>query len=140
METGEAEQCRAHLPKPSRQRVTLNGYPGEIRQLAIADLGHEEPTLLLTNQEPVAPLRYARRIENAEAIEFMDALSAAVPMKIDVDLQLTLDGWHSLPIVCHAYRQRTRKNEGRHLVPQLHRRCRANRNHRHNPGANWTAS
>ena len=90
METGEAEQCRAHLPKPSRRRVTLNGYPGEIRQLAIADLGHEEPTLLLTNQEPVAPLRYARRIENAEAIEFMDALSAAVPMKIDVDLQLTL--------------------------------------------------
>ena len=87
-------------PRVFDQRIALNGYPGEIRQLAIADLGHEEPTLLLTNQmeEPIAPLidRYARRmvIENAiaEAIEFfhMDALSAAVPMKIDVDLQLTL--------------------------------------------------
>ena len=55
--------------------------------------------MLLTNQwtTPAAQLveRYARRmvIENtlADAIEFfhMDALSSAVPMNIDVDLQLT---------------------------------------------------
>ena len=74
--------------------------PGEIRQIAVTDLGHEKPTLLLSNQmdEPASRLvdRYARRmvIENtiADAIDFfhMDALSAAVPMRIDLDVQLTL--------------------------------------------------
>ena len=36
--------------------------------------------------------RYALVIENtiADAIDFMDALSAIVPMKIDLDLQITL--------------------------------------------------
>ena len=74
--------------------------PGEIRQIAVTDLGHEKPTLLLSNQmdEPASRLvdRYVRRmvIENiiADAIDFfhMDALSAAVPLRIDLDVQLTL--------------------------------------------------
>ena len=64
------------------------------------DLRHENPTLLLTNQMKTSAGqlidRYARRmvIENAiaDAIAFfhMDAPSAAVPMKVDLDLQLTL--------------------------------------------------
>ncbi len=87
-------------PRILERQLRLKDYPGDIRQIAITDLGHEKPTLLLTNQlhEPAARLidRYARRmvIENtsADAIDFfhMDALSAAVPMKIDLDLQLTL--------------------------------------------------
>lgn len=80
-------------------RNKLSGYPDDIRQLAVQGLGHERPTLLLTNQMKTSAGqlvdRYARRmvIENAiaDAIDFfhMDALSAAVPMKIDLDLQLT---------------------------------------------------
>jgi hypothetical protein len=68
--------------------------------VSILDLGHEEPTVLLTNQLQRGPAklieRYARRmvIENsiAEAINFfhLDALSSAVPMKVNCDLQLTL--------------------------------------------------
>jgi hypothetical protein len=64
------------------------------------DLGHEEPTLLVTNQFHRTPSklieRYAQRmvIENsiAEGINFfhMDALSSAVAMKVNCDLQLTL--------------------------------------------------
>ena len=64
------------------------------------DLGHEEPTFLLTNQLTCSAAhlieRYARRmlIENnlQDGIDFfhMDALSSAVPMKVDCDLQLTL--------------------------------------------------
>ena len=87
-------------PRILEQEVDLKACPGTIRQIAIADLGHEKPTLLLTNQmtEPARRLidRYARRmvIENliADAIEFfhMDALSAAVPLRVNVDLQLTL--------------------------------------------------
>jgi hypothetical protein len=68
--------------------------------LTFVDLGHKEPTLLLTSQlTPSAShliRRYARRtiIENtiADGIDFfhMDALSSAVAMKVNCDLQLTL--------------------------------------------------
>jgi len=87
-------------PRIIDQRVTLPGYPGPIRQIIITDLGHEEPTVLLTNQlkrsAPQLIGRYARRmiIENtiADGIDFfhMDALSSAVAMKVNCDLQLTL--------------------------------------------------
>jgi hypothetical protein len=68
--------------------------------LTVAELRHEEPTLLLTNQlgRSAARLigRYAQRmlIENniEDGIDFfhMDALSSAVAMKVNCDLQLTL--------------------------------------------------
>ncbi|MGH9445840.1 MAG: hypothetical protein ACRD3O_08955 [Terriglobia bacterium] len=87
-------------PRILDQRIALSDYEGLIRQLVIADLGHEEPTFLLTNQlhRSAPPLiqRYAQRmiIENgiADGIDFfhMDALSSAVAMKVDCDLQLTL--------------------------------------------------
>jgi len=81
-------------------RVTLPGYQGPLRQVSVLDLGHEEPTLLLTNQLRLSPAtligRYAQRmiIENSiqNGIDFfhMDALSSAVAMKINCDVQLTL--------------------------------------------------
>jgi transposase len=81
-------------------RITLENYQGPLRQLVIADLGHEQPTFLLTNQltrsAPKLIERYAQRmiIENsiADGIDFfhMDALSSAVAMKVNLDLQLTL--------------------------------------------------
>jgi hypothetical protein len=80
--------------------ITLKDYDEPIRQLTVADLGHETPTLLLTNQLRRSPAkligRYAQRmiIENgiADGIDFfhMDALSSVVAMKINCDLQLTL--------------------------------------------------
>jgi hypothetical protein len=87
-------------PRILDRRITLAEYEGSLRQLTVADLGHEEPTILLTNQlTPIAARlieRYARRmiIENSieDGIDFfhMDALSSAVAMKVDCDLQLTL--------------------------------------------------
>jgi hypothetical protein len=87
-------------PRILDQMITLPHYQGTLRQIAITDLGHEEPTLLLTNQlrrsAPHLIGRYAQRmiIENtiADGIDFfhMDALSSAVAMKVDLDLQLTL--------------------------------------------------
>src|SRR3954471_2122754 len=100
---------RIELESPSRayktprvldRRITLNDYDGPLRQLTVTDLGHEEPTLLLTNQLTRSPAhligRYAQRmlIENniEDGIDFfhMDALSSAVAMKVNCDLQLTL--------------------------------------------------
>ena len=87
-------------PRILDQTITLNDYTGPMRQMVIMDLGHEEPTFLLTNQltrsAPKLITRYAQRmlIENgiADGIDFfhMDALSSAVAMKVDCDLQLTL--------------------------------------------------
>jgi len=89
-------------PRVMDQRIELSGYEGPMRQIIVTDLGHEEPTFLLTNQlQRSAPKligRYARRmiIENSiqDGVDFfhMDALSSAVPMKVDCDLQLTLMG------------------------------------------------
>ena len=87
-------------PRVIDRKISLAEYDGPIRELIITNLGHEEPTLLLTNQLQRSPSkligRYAKRmiIENniADSIDFfhMDALSSAVAMKVDCDLQLTL--------------------------------------------------
>ena len=87
-------------PKVLETRVTLPGYDGELRQLTVMELGHEEPTILLTNHLKLGPVelvtRYAQRmlIENgiSEAVQFfhIDALSSMIGMKVDFDMQLTL--------------------------------------------------
>jgi hypothetical protein len=87
-------------PKVLDERIQLKGYPGELRQVTVIDLGHEEPTILLTNNEKIScsalVTRYAQRmlIENgiAEAVQFfhLDALSSMVGLKVDFDLQITL--------------------------------------------------
>ena len=68
--------------------------------MTILDLGHEEPTVLVSNHTKASPAalvtRYAQRmlIENniSESIRFfhLDALSSMVGLKVDFDLQLTL--------------------------------------------------
>src|SRR5512142_543176 len=87
-------------PRILDRRITLRDYDGPLRQLTVTDLGHDEPTLILTNQltRPAAKLigRYAQRmiVENTieDGIDFfhMDALSSAVALKVNCDLQLTL--------------------------------------------------
>lgn len=93
---------RYKTPRFIDQRVSLARYKGELRQLLIKDLGHEEATVMLTNdltRKPKALItRYARRmlIENglADAVEFfhLDALSSAVALNVDFDILLTVIG------------------------------------------------
>jgi hypothetical protein len=87
-------------PRVLDERIHLKDYDGPLRQITIIDLGHEEPTILLTNDFksscPALVTRYAQRmlIENgiSEAIQFfhLDALSSMVGLKVDFDLQITL--------------------------------------------------
>ncbi|MEW6669876.1 MAG: transposase [Thermodesulfobacteriota bacterium] len=87
-------------PRVLERKITLKDYQDPLREVVVVDLGHEEPTFLLTNQltrsAPKLIERYAQRmiIENniADGIDFfhMDALSSAVAMKVNLDLQLTL--------------------------------------------------
>jgi transposase len=83
-------------PRVFEQTITLAG--ASLRQLFIQDLGHDEPTILLTNdRKSTAPkliTRYAQRmlIENAlsDAVRFlhMNALSSTVGLKVDFDMSL----------------------------------------------------
>ena len=87
-------------PKVLDERIHLTGYTGLLRQVTVIELGHEDPTVLLTNNLTVSAAalvtRYAQRmlIENgiSEAIQFfhLDALSSMVGLKVDFDLQITL--------------------------------------------------
>lgn len=80
--------------------VSLKGVRRPLRQLAVRGLGHEEPTLFLTNDSAIKPValvqRYAQRmlIENgiAENVDFfhLDALSSAIALQVDFDVMLTL--------------------------------------------------
>jgi hypothetical protein len=92
--------------------TALSAYPRPIRQLAVTGLGHDQPTLLITNR-PGLPGRhviqsYARRmnIEQrlAEAIQpfSLDALAGAVPLNVDLDVVLSVLA-HT---VCAALRRR----------------------------------
>ena len=82
-------------PRVYEQQVTLQGRT--FRQLYVLDLGHDQPTILLTNEKRTTAkvlTRYAQRmlIENAisDAVRFfhMDALSSSVGMKVDYDMAL----------------------------------------------------
>src|SRR5574341_810629 len=83
---------------PPSESFSHNSSTSCWRQLAVLDLGHDDPTVLVTNDRraPAAKviLRYAQRmlIENAlaDAVRFfhMDALSSAVGLKVDFDMAL----------------------------------------------------
>jgi hypothetical protein len=100
-------------PRVFEQPVELAG--ATFRQLFVLDLGHEEPTILLTNDRPTTQAklitRYAQRmlIENAlsDAVRFfpMDALSSAVGLKVDFDMVL-------LVIASGLYRLLARRMHG----------------------------
>jgi hypothetical protein len=87
-------------PRVLEERIRLKDYDGELRQVTVTELGHEEPTIVITNNFsitcPALVTRYAQRmlIENgiSDAIQFfhLDALSSMIGMKVDFDLQITL--------------------------------------------------
>jgi len=86
-------------PKVIDRTVSLRDYSGKVRQLFITDLGHEEATILLTNDLKSSAkkriTRYAQRmlIENelADSVDFfhLDSLSSAIRIKVDFDVILT---------------------------------------------------
>jgi transposase-like protein len=87
-------------PQVHEDSVSVRGCSRRLRQIAVRGLGHDEPTLILTN-DTTAPAgrlvnRYAKRmaIEQrlAESIRsfHLDALSSAVALNVDLDTTLTV--------------------------------------------------
>src|SRR2546422_1165515 len=102
-------------PRVVDQRIHLRDYDGTLRQLLIRDLGHDEPTILLTNDLNSSLksiiTRYAKRmlIDNglADAVDFfhLDALSSAVALNVDFDVLLMV-------VASGIYRQFARSLRG----------------------------
>ncbi len=92
--------------------ATLSNYPGTIRQLAVTGLGHDKPTIIITNDPAMSAKavisRYAHRmnIEQrlAESIRSFntDALSSAVQLNVDLDVALSVVA----SAVCASLRRR----------------------------------
>jgi hypothetical protein len=87
-------------PEVHEHDVTVRGCPTPVRQLAVRGLGHEHPTLILTNDRDSAPKRIVGRYAKRMAIEqrlaesirsfHLDALSSAVALNVDLDSTLTV--------------------------------------------------
>jgi hypothetical protein len=99
-------------PRVYERKIQIHGKL--FRQVYVQDLGHDQPTILLTNdsQSFVKLItRYAQRmlIENAisDAVRFfhMDALSSAVGLKVDFDMAL-------LVMASGLYRRLARRMRG----------------------------
>ena len=91
---------RYRHPQIHEAIVHLNGIEAPLRQIAIRNIGHDQPTLLITNDltTPAKDLftRYAERmiIENeldADISGFhLNALSSGLPLNVDLDTTLTV--------------------------------------------------
>jgi hypothetical protein len=93
------KRCHRHI-RYIDEHVRLRGYVGEARQLAVAGLGREEPSLFLSNnwEETARELviRYAgrNRVEDGlgSAVNFfhLDCLASEVRLNVDLDTALTV--------------------------------------------------
>jgi hypothetical protein len=111
--TLDLPQRKYRTPRVFEQPVRLRQR--SFRQLFVKDLGHDLPTILLTNDRQSSArqliTRYAKRmlIENAlaDAVRFfhIDALSSSVGLKVDFDMAL-------LVIASGLYRLMARRMRG----------------------------
>jgi hypothetical protein len=103
------QRCQITQAKGKRRQVqyvdetvVLEGYTGSVRQLIVTGLGHESPTVFLTNDYPIPQTAreviqtYASRnhVENelGEQITFfhLDCLCSDVRLNVNFDLTLTV--------------------------------------------------
>jgi len=92
--------------------ATLSRYPGPIRQLAVKGLGHDKPTIIITNDATMSAKavieRYAHRMNIEQRLAgsirafHIDALSSAVPLNVDLDVALSVVA----SAVCASFRRR----------------------------------
>jgi hypothetical protein len=93
------KRCHQHV-RYLEEAVRLRGYEGPIRQVAVAGLGRDQPTLFLSNNFEETPreliIRYAgrNRIEDGLGISVnffhLDCLASEVRLNVDLDAALTV--------------------------------------------------
>ena len=95
-----ARSGRYRRPQLHEDMIKPNGVDTKVRQIAIRNIGHDEPTLLITNDltTPGKDLfaRYAERMNIENELDayisgfHLDALSSGVPLNVDLDTTLTV--------------------------------------------------
>jgi hypothetical protein len=91
---------RYRAPQIHDQLVQIKGIDGRVRQLAIRNIGRDQPTLLITNDLATTSknlfARYAERMSIENELDayingfHLDALSSGLPMNVDLDTTLTV--------------------------------------------------
>jgi len=93
------KRCHTHV-RHIEETVRLRGYDGPLRQIAVAGLGRERPTLLLSNHFEETPreliIRYAgrNRVEGGLGVSVnffhLDCLASEVRLNVDLDAAMTV--------------------------------------------------
>jgi hypothetical protein len=109
------------------ETVHLRGYEGPIRQIAASGLGHDQPTLFITNQFQETPreviIRYAgrNRVEDGLGISVnffhLDCLASEVRLNVDLDATLTV-----LANACYRWLAHQLRGYEKAAPKQLYRR------------------
>jgi hypothetical protein len=91
---------RYRHPQMHEDMVAIKGISNRVRQIAVRNIGRDEPTLILTNAltTPAKDLfaRYAERMTIENELDayiggfHLDALSSSLPLNVDLDTTLTV--------------------------------------------------
>jgi hypothetical protein len=91
---------RYRHPQIHEQLLAIKGIDNQIRQIAVRNIGRDEPTLIITNTltTPAKDLfaRYAERMSIENELDayisgfHLDALTSGVPLNVDLDTTLTV--------------------------------------------------
>jgi len=95
-----ARRGRYRRPQLHEDMIKLKDLDTKVRQIAIRNIGRDQPTLLITNDltTPAKDLfaRYAERMNIENELDayisgfHLDALSSGVPLNVDLDTTLTV--------------------------------------------------
>jgi transposase len=95
-----ARSGRYRRPRLHEDMIKLKDVSAKVRQIAITNIGRDEPTLLITNDltKPGKNLfaRYAERMMIENELDayisgfHLDALTSSVPLNVDLDATLTV--------------------------------------------------
>jgi transposase len=95
-----ARSGRYRRPRLHEDMIKLKDVSSKVRQIAVKNIGHDEPTLLITHDlaTPARDLfaRYAERMMVENEIDayiggfHLDALTSGVPLNVDLDTTLTV--------------------------------------------------
>jgi transposase len=95
-----ARSGRYRRPRLHEDMIKLTDVSSKVRQIAIKNIGRDEPTLLITNDLTTASknlfARYAERMMVENELDayiggfHLDALTSGVPLNVDLDTTLTV--------------------------------------------------
>ncbi|MGH3096704.1 MAG: hypothetical protein ACRDMV_11985 [Streptosporangiales bacterium] len=91
---------RYRRPRLHEDMIKLTDVSSRVRQIAITNIGHDQPTLLITNNLTTSAkdlfARYAERMNVENELDayiggfHLDALTSGVPLNVDLDTTLTV--------------------------------------------------